>query len=165
MASIGDSMKNRRTRKNLIPWNSIDIRTTWNNVRLKFFGKQFQLRTLTINSRRNLSSSRAADVPLFEFDPTLFAVLMLRPFDVTTELVAFRAAAVAVPGPVIKFNGPRRSRRISSNCLVNASTLATAKLNSFSFSLNRARIESRSLPNMKMKKIRISLDFHEFDKY
>lgn len=107
---------------------------------------------LTINSRRNLSSSRAADVPLFEFDPTLFVVFMLRPFDVTTELVAFRAAAV--PELVIKFNGPRRSLRISSNCLVNASTLATAKLNSFSFSLNRARIESRSLPNKKIEENR-----------
>lgn len=36
-------------------------------------------------------------------------------------------------------------RRNSSNCLVSSSTLATAKDNSFSFSLNNARIESRSL--------------------
>lgn len=93
-------------------------------------------------------------MPLFEFDPTLFVVFMLRPFDVTTELVAFRVDAAAVPEPVIKFNGPRRSLRISSNCLVNASTLATAKLNSFSFSLNRARIESRSLPNKKIQENR-----------
>lgn len=58
----------------------------------------------------------------------------------------------AVPDVDIKFNGPRRSRRSSSSCLVSASTFATAKLSSFSFSLNKARIESRSLPTLKKKK-------------
>lgn len=81
---------------------------------------------LTINSLRNFSNSTDATDVLTPFAPLLF-----------------------VPFPGIRFNGPRLSRRSSSNCLVSASTLATAKLSSFSFSLNNARIESRSLPAIK----------------
>lgn len=76
--------------------------------------------SLTINSRRNFPSSRAAcDGGCWL--PPLFAIRL----------------------------NPRRSRRNSSNCLVRASTFATARLSSFSFSLKRARIESKSLPAKK----------------
>lgn len=106
---------------------------------------------VTINSRRNLSSSRAAgEVLLFECcccKLLATAVPVLKPFAVTVAFDDAKPVAVAV----IKFSGPRRSRRKSSNCLVNASTLATAKLSSFSFSLNSARIESRSLPERQKK--------------
>lgn len=104
---------------------------------------------LTINSRRNLSSSRAAgDVP-FKCCWILVVPLLLPPlmFKLFTE----RAAAFAAFTPAavdIRFSGPRRSRRNSSSCFVSASTFATAKLSSFSFSLNKARIESRSLPEL-----------------
>ena len=108
---------------------------------------------LTNNSRRNLSSSRAAgDVPFkccWILDvPLLLPPLMAKLFTEAATLAGFNA----VPDVDIKFNGPRRSRRRSSSCLVSASTFATAKLSSFSFSLNKARIESRSLPTLRKEK-------------
>lgn len=108
---------------------------------------------LTINSRRNLSSSRAAVDVLFKCC-WILAVPLLLPlmFKLFTETVAFVVGFSAAPDVDIKFSGPRRSRRSSSSCLVSASTFATAKLSSFSFSLNKARIESRSLPGEKRKK-------------
>lgn len=107
------------------------------------------VRLLTINSRRNLSSSRAAgDVPFkccwILVVPLLPPLLMFKLFtEAAAAFAAFTPAAVD-----IKFSGPRRSRRNSSSCFVSASTFATAKLSSFSFSLNSARIESRSLPGL-----------------
>lgn len=101
---------------------------------------------LTNNSRRNLSSSRAAGDVVFKccwiLDVPLLPPLMAKLFTDAATFAGFNAA----PDVDIKFNGPRRSRRSSSSCLVSASTFATAKLSSFSFSLNNARIESRSLP-------------------
>lgn len=76
---------------------------------------------LTTNSRRNFSSSRDA------CGGSGCALPLLLPVD-------------------SRFMGQRRSRRKSSSCRVSASTFATAKLSSFSFSLKSARIESRSLP-------------------
>lgn len=78
---------------------------------------------------------------------------IVKPFVETTEFAVFKPAAVVDN----KFNVPRRSRRSSSNCFVSASTLATAKLSSFSFSLKRARIESRSLPENSKLTIRWAL--------
>lgn len=45
-------------------------------------------------------------------------------------------------------------RLSSSNCRVSSSTLATATDNSFSFSLNNARIDSRSLAAKRKSKVR-----------
>lgn len=107
---------------------------------------------LTNNSRRNLSSSRAAGDVLFKccwiLDVPLLPPLMAKLFTEAATFAGFNAA----PDVDIKFNGPRRSRRSSSSCLVSASTFATAKLSSFSFSLNKARIESRSLPTKEKTK-------------
>lgn len=85
-----------------------------------------RVETLTISSRRSLSSSRAAGDVVAPAPP---APLLPTP-----------------PLPGMRASGARRSRRTSSSCRVSASTLATARLSSFSFSLNSARMESRSLP-------------------
>lgn len=85
----------------------------------------------------------------------------------SSSLAAGDVACWLLPLFVIKFK-PRLSLLNSSNCLVNASTFATAKLSSFSFSLNKARIESRSLPvkRGKEEKVKIVLNVEKgFDKY
>lgn len=108
-------------------WKLENVKT-WNLLKLTLLRRTFCMHKnwLTINSLLSFSNSTDATDVLTPFVPVLF-----------------------VPLPGIRFNGPRLSLRSSSNCLVSASTLATARLSSFSFSLNNARIESRSLPAIK----------------
>lgn len=90
-------------------------------------------------------------------DETLTGLLTINSLlSFSSSLAACDGGCWLLPLFVIKLN-PRRSRLNSSNCLVSASTFATARLSSFSFSLKRARMESKSLPaKRRAKDIRVN---------